>query len=31
MMNPRWKGLAEEWYEDSGDAAEGLDPSLRSG
>ena len=30
-MNPHWKELAEEWYEDAGVAGEGLDPSLRSG
>ena len=29
--NPRWKDLAEEWYEGAGVAGEGLDPSLRSG
>ncbi len=30
-LNPRWKDLAEEWYEDSGVGGERLDPSLRSG
>ena len=30
-MNPRWRDLAEEWYEDAGVARERLDPSLRSG
>ena len=30
-LNPRWRDLAQEWYEDSGVAGEGPDPSLRSG
>ena len=30
-MNPRWRDLADEWYEEPDEAGERLDPSLRSG
>ncbi len=30
-MNPRWRDLAEGWYEEGAVVARGSDPSLRSG